>query len=257
MTPTSDKDRAALADDLDSLVRNAKDVDLRDPHYSKVLIKAAVALRTPSGHVGGVALQQIHDAINALGGRPEQGNSYDQGIVDTVAKALEIIEKAQTASPNPAAGDGVRRLIDHDFGYEPATIERCARELEKSYPDHAWLNAACAAIRSLASAPLPPLAAEPGPDKEIGKQIGTYLGMSGIDAVDVAFIRNLLSVPPSGRDAVDPVTVEALTDAKLYLESIMHGYQKQRLWSQALEWQGVIDKIDRALSASPQVGGAK
>lgn len=29
-------------------------------------------------------------------------------------------------------------------------IEACARELETSYPDHAWLNAACAAIRSLA-----------------------------------------------------------------------------------------------------------
>ncbi len=32
------------------------------------------------------------------------------------------------------------------------TIEECARELETSYPDHAWLNAACAAIRSLAVA---------------------------------------------------------------------------------------------------------
>lgn len=30
-----------------------------------------------------------------------------------------------------------------------ATIEACARELETSYPDHAWLNAACAAIRSM------------------------------------------------------------------------------------------------------------
>lgn len=30
-----------------------------------------------------------------------------------------------------------------------ATIEECARELETSYPDHAWLNAACAAIRAL------------------------------------------------------------------------------------------------------------
>jgi hypothetical protein len=30
-----------------------------------------------------------------------------------------------------------------------ATIEECAQLLETSYPDHAWLNAACAAIRSL------------------------------------------------------------------------------------------------------------
>lgn len=29
-------------------------------------------------------------------------------------------------------------------------------------------------------------------DKEIGKQIGTYLGMSGIDAQDVSFIRALV-----------------------------------------------------------------
>jgi hypothetical protein len=44
------------------------------------------------------ALQSIHDAVNALGGRPDQDNSYDQGIVDTVAKILEIIEKAQAAA---------------------------------------------------------------------------------------------------------------------------------------------------------------
>lgn len=32
------------------------------------------------------------EAINALGGRQDQDNSYDQGCVDTVAKCLEIIE---------------------------------------------------------------------------------------------------------------------------------------------------------------------
>ncbi|SHJ72246.1 hypothetical protein SAMN05444159_1320 [Bradyrhizobium lablabi] len=42
-------------------------------------------------------LQGIYDAINALGGRPDQDNCYDQGIVDTVAKVLDIIEKAQAA----------------------------------------------------------------------------------------------------------------------------------------------------------------
>lgn len=30
-----------------------------------------------------------------------------------------------------------------------AIIEECARHLEASYPGHAWLNAACAAIRAL------------------------------------------------------------------------------------------------------------
>lgn len=42
------------------------------------------------------ALRSIHDAVNALGGRSDQDNPYDQGIVDTVAKVLEIIEKAQS-----------------------------------------------------------------------------------------------------------------------------------------------------------------
>jgi len=40
-------------------------------------------------------LQEVYDAINALGGGPVQDNSYDQGIVDTVEKALEIIERMQ------------------------------------------------------------------------------------------------------------------------------------------------------------------
>jgi hypothetical protein len=35
-------------------------------------------------------------------------------------------------------------------------------------------------------------------DKEVGKQIGNYLGMSGIDAEDVAHIRKLVSTAPSG-----------------------------------------------------------
>ena len=34
-------------------------------------------------------------------------------------------------------------------GQRESTIEECARFLEQSYPGHAWLNAACAAIRSL------------------------------------------------------------------------------------------------------------
>ncbi|MDB5584852.1 MAG: hypothetical protein JWR80_10028 [Bradyrhizobium sp.] len=37
-------------------------------------------------------LDQAWDKINTLGGRDVQDNSYDQGIVDTVRKALEIIE---------------------------------------------------------------------------------------------------------------------------------------------------------------------
>lgn len=50
-------------------------------------------------------LQAIHDAVNALGGRSDQDNSYDQGIVDTVAKVLDIIERAQ-AVPSADCGGG-------------------------------------------------------------------------------------------------------------------------------------------------------
>jgi hypothetical protein len=44
------------------------------------------------------ALDTAWEEINALGGRSDQDNSYDQGIVDTVAKALEIIERAKALS---------------------------------------------------------------------------------------------------------------------------------------------------------------
>lgn len=45
------------------------------------------------------------------------------------------------ASPVTSAQSRVRDTV----------IEECARELETSYPDHAWLNAACAALRSMKS----------------------------------------------------------------------------------------------------------
>lgn len=48
---------------------------------------------------------------------------------------------------------------------------------------------------------------EPVADKEIGKQIGAYLGMSGIDAEDVAHIRKLVTAPASQdatREALEP-----------------------------------------------------
>lgn len=44
---------------------------------------------------GSPPLQDIYDEVNALGGRSDQDNSYDQGIVDTVNKVLEIIERKQ------------------------------------------------------------------------------------------------------------------------------------------------------------------
>lgn len=42
-------------------------------------------------------LKNLYDEVNALGGRSDQDNSYDQGIVDTVANVLGIVERAQAA----------------------------------------------------------------------------------------------------------------------------------------------------------------
>lgn len=42
-------------------------------------------------------IRKVYDEINAMGGRPDQNNSYDQGIVDTVAKVLEVLEREYPA----------------------------------------------------------------------------------------------------------------------------------------------------------------
>lgn len=47
------------------------------------------------------------EAVNTLGGSPDQNNSYDQGMVDGIAKALEVIEKLGGKDPLPQ-----RRLIE-------------------------------------------------------------------------------------------------------------------------------------------------
>lgn len=41
------------------------------------------------------------EAVNALGGSAEQNNSYDQGMVDGIARALEAIEKLGGKDPLP------------------------------------------------------------------------------------------------------------------------------------------------------------
>jgi hypothetical protein len=47
------------------------------------------------------------------------------------------------------AADAIDRLSAQLETVRSATIEACARRLTESYPEHAWLNAACASIRSL------------------------------------------------------------------------------------------------------------
>lgn len=44
-------------------------------------------------------LDQAWDKINALGGSDMQNNSYDQGWVDAVARALEVIEEFGGSNP--------------------------------------------------------------------------------------------------------------------------------------------------------------
>jgi hypothetical protein len=47
------------------------------------------------------------ETVNALGGSAEQDNSYDQGFVDAIGKALEAIEKLVGKDPLPQ-----RSIID-------------------------------------------------------------------------------------------------------------------------------------------------
>jgi hypothetical protein len=72
--------------------------------------------------------------------RPDAGENYDGYYAghDACAFQLRSLLVQNATSPEP---DAVRK----------AAIEECAQYLETSYPDHAWLNAACAAIRSLAA----------------------------------------------------------------------------------------------------------
>jgi hypothetical protein len=48
-------------------------------------------------------LDQAWEAINVLGGSPEQNNSYDQGFVDAIVKALDEIEKLGGMDPKQRA----------------------------------------------------------------------------------------------------------------------------------------------------------
>jgi hypothetical protein len=85
--------------------------------------------------------QEIHDAVNALGGRPDQDNSYDQGIVDTVAKVLDIIEKAQSrnvaqTAPEPLSLQAVRE-DERMACWKIAEAERASAAVDKQ----AWIVA--------------------------------------------------------------------------------------------------------------------
>lgn len=62
------------------------------------------------------------------------------GSVDPAYAPIDLTNHHNALKcPHCNPGDAVRKAV----------IEECARELETSYPGHAWLNAACAAVRSL------------------------------------------------------------------------------------------------------------
>jgi hypothetical protein len=124
-------DRIALADQIAALPLDQTHdtwptaVPVRLTETDRDLI--VTALRRPAcADVG--ALRAIHDEINALGGRPDQNNSYDQGIVDTVKKALEIIEKAQALAALAPAGETTTFAGPIDF--DPEMLKRDAALLE-------------------------------------------------------------------------------------------------------------------------------
>lgn len=82
------------------------------------------------------------------------------GTEPTIARQAGIDAILVLYAAPPASSGEVRDGPDDDWEergaaaeLREATIEECAKELETSYPDHVWLNAACAAIRALKSSP--------------------------------------------------------------------------------------------------------
>ena len=63
----------------------------------------------------------------------------------SLKEAIELWNMRPTTLPAASEREAIAR----------AEREACARELETSYPDHAWLNAACAAIRGRDASALP------------------------------------------------------------------------------------------------------
>jgi len=70
---------------------------IADEAAAVILARFAAALRSRVEELT-KALETVWEEVNALGGSQYQDNSYDQGVVDTVAKALEIIERAKAIS---------------------------------------------------------------------------------------------------------------------------------------------------------------
>lgn len=67
-----------------------------------------------------------------------------------------------------------------------------------------------------------------------------------------------LAVPAPQPESAEVAEVqEALEEAKLFLESIMLGYQRTRNYAQAAEWQSVINKVERALAVLHAGNGNK
>jgi len=76
----------------DSIVGFNEAWDIMRAVFKDELAKPGLA-QTPA------VLDRAWDQINALGGGQCQDNSYDQGIVDTVSKALDIIEELGGMDP--------------------------------------------------------------------------------------------------------------------------------------------------------------
>lgn len=66
---------------------------------------------------------------------------------------LALKLRDESAAPPASSGEVREAHTAFDRMLRESVIEVCAKELETSYPDHVWLNAACAAIRALKSSP--------------------------------------------------------------------------------------------------------
>ena len=103
-----------------------------------VMPTIAAALATPPAPTPSAARERIariiKDHIESNTFRPQGTGPVE---IDRAGLVLTLTPAILALLPDAAA-------------IRTAAFEEAARELEQSYPDHAWLNAACAAIRAAA-----------------------------------------------------------------------------------------------------------
>lgn len=246
-------DRAALADELKALAPVIQKAIAEfypawepRPDMAHFIAIRIAALRTTSGPDGGaVDYRNVIDealVVRNLGVAKDDPRKELETILSwevavaldpRVSEALQALIDSGKASPNPVAGDGVREalVLARKVSGEIVPTDSIAYDAELRTIDTA-----------LASAPQPQVAAW----KPITMQdIRLCAGEGKLPAwaiLDVCnnIIRRRLehspaTLPPSGRDAVDPVTVEAMADAidSARYEHPLHPRERPRPFEEA------------------------